>query len=55
MTHKISKSGNDMMQLLPASERICKFRIEHRCCKPKSRTCEHHRKNNAVNDNIVDI
>lgn len=40
---------------LPASDNICKFLIEHKCCKPKSRTCEHQRKKSAVNDNIVDI
>lgn len=40
---------------LPANDSIWRFRIEQRCCNPKSRTCEHQRKNRAVNDNIVDI
>lgn len=39
----------------PANDRTCKLRIEHKCCNPKSRTCEHQRKNNAVNESIVDM
>lgn len=50
-----SKKGTGVVRVLPAKESICRFRIEQRCCKPKSRTCEHQRKNSAVNDSIVDI
>lgn len=39
----------------PASESTCKLRMEHRCCKPKSRICVHHRRNKQVSDNIVEI
>lgn len=39
----------------PASDKTCKFLIEHRCCNPKSRICEHHRRKSALSEIMVDI
>lgn len=39
----------------PAKDKICKLRIPHKCCSPKSLICEHQRKYNDDNDNIVEI
>lgn len=39
----------------PARLKTCRFRIEHRCCRPKSRIWEHHRRNRAFRDIIVEM
>lgn len=43
------------LEYVPASDSTCRFRIEHKCCRPKSLTCEHHRRKRALSDSIVDI
>lgn len=42
-------------EIIPARDRTCKFRIEHKCCRPKSRTCVHQRRNNVVNESMVEM
>lgn len=39
----------------PARDRTCKLRMPHRCCSPKSRTWEHHRRKSADSDSIVEM
>lgn len=38
---------------VPASESRCSARMPQRCCTPKSRSCEHQRRNSAASDCIV--
>ena len=39
---------------IPAKDNTRKLRMEYMCCRPKSLTWVHQRRNNLVNDVIVD-
>lgn len=44
-----------LRQNVPAKESTCKFRIPHKCWRPKSLNCEHHRRYKEDKDSMVEI